>query len=53
MIESAKEIELPAGIALGVMETHKLSYHYKVTVCERTTIKYRMTNQTPWKLRPV
>jgi len=46
MIESAKEIELPAGIDLGVMETHKLSYHYK-------TIKYRMTNQTPWKLRPV
>ena len=29
---SAREIDLPAGIALGIMETHKLPYHYKATV---------------------
>jgi len=31
MIESARETELPAVIALGIMEIHKLPYHYKAT----------------------
>ena len=34
MTESAREIELPAGIAVGIMKTHKLPYHYKGTVLE-------------------
>ena len=35
MIESVREIELPAVIiALGIMEAHKLPYHYKLIVHE-------------------
>lgn len=45
MIEFAKEIELPAGIALGIVGTHKLPYHCKATVHEG---RKQLINHTNW-----